>query len=126
MNLEALITKLKRIGFKEEYLPTVILNGERIPGVKIYHELKADLQFATKLLSAEPEPVHSASLADNTSGKLNVSEPQIEGAHLQQKISGSGLNGPQQQLLPAGRGGGASITPHQFGLTPFQSMCKAY
>lgn len=114
--LEALIVKLKRIGFKEEYLPTVNHNGERTPGVKIYHELKSDLQCATKLLNMNLQE-QSASLTNTTGG---VSEAQT--GSTQQR---AGLSHPQQQQqqVPAARGGGVSITPHQFQLTPFQSMC---
>ena len=117
--LEALIVRLKRIGFREEYLPAVTHNGERIPGVKVYHDLKTDLQCATKLLSINPQ-AQCTNLSNATGGTLNVSEAQTGGTQLQQR---TGVSCTQQQQVPAG-GGGASFTPHQFGLTPFQSMCK--
>ena len=115
--LEALIVRLKRIGFREEYIPAVTHNGEQIPGVKVYHDLKADLQCATKLLSINPQ-AQSTNLSNATGG--NVSEVQTGGTQLQQR---TGVSCTQQQQVPAG-GGGASFSPHQFGLTPFQSMCK--
>ena len=140
--------KLKQIGFREEYLPAVNQNGERTPGVQIYHEIKSYLQCASKLLAVDPR-TQSASLTNNTGDNLNVSEAQTgSGIQLQQRagltcpqqqqvptVRGggvpitphqqrAGLTCPQQQVPTAARGRGVPITPHQFGLTPFQSMCK--
>ena len=136
--------KLKSLGYSEEDILSVNYNGKPIQSVKIIYELRHDLQCAAKLLGTSAKPRPTSANSNSTlsrvgelqagmrptsqsmpgtggggggeQGTMGLATPQ----HQQPKIGGGGLSGPQQQRMFSGRGAG-TCTPHQFGLTPFQS-----
>lgn len=139
MELEALVVKLKSLGFSEEAILDVRQNGKPLQSVKIVCETRKNLLNAARVLGASRKKV----IDNDCGGASGVNSPGStrQGRDESQSRAGSSRSqttplpgmmtpqllqqraGQQQQLVSRGAagGGGGKLTPHQFGLTPFQS-----
>ena len=142
MEIEFIITKLKSLGYREEDILDIHVNGNPVPSIKTICETKTVLQHAAKILGDGGRTLQ-ASTATSTSGsnhtctrKTVTTAPAgvaqaggrtvggqggVQSAHAQLG-SLAGMVTPQRQEQPKHVNVVSAVTPHQFGLTPFQSM----
>ena len=116
--------KLKSLGYREEDILDIrTANGDPVPSVKTICETRTCLQRAAKVLGArdcrttttptDAGVMQAGRRADGGQGGVQST------AHGSQ-FCVAGMVAPQQQQLPHGSVA-QTVTPHQFGLTPFQS-----
>ena len=130
--------KLKSLGFSEEAILDVRQNGKPLQSVKIVCETRKNLLNAARVLGAS----RKKTIDNGCGGASGVNSPgSTRQGHESRSRAGSSRSqttplpdmmtpqllqqraGQQQQLVSRGAagGGGGKLTPHQFGLTPFQS-----
>ena len=132
--------KLKGLGYREEDILDIHVNGNPVSSVKTICETRTVLQYAAKVLGDGGRTLQ-ASTATSTSGSNHTRQTvttapagvaQAGGRTVggqggvqsaQAQLSSlAGMVTPQRHEQPKHVNVVSAVTPHQFGLTPFQSM----
>lgn len=134
MEIEAIVMKLKSLGYREEDILDIHVDGRPVPSVKTICETRTALQYASKVLggggraqdsttsgssNTKPTTTPTASIA----GRRAIGDQGgVQSAQLGSRVIAAGMVTPQQQQQSQHGGVTKVVTPHQFGLTPFPSM----
>lgn len=127
--------KLKTLRYKEEDILDIHVHGHPVPSVKTICETRTALQYAAKVLSGGGTTQASiTSGSSNTrptttttcgvmqaGGRTDGNQSGVQCAQLGSQLSVAGMVTPQRQQ-PQHGSVAQIVTPHQFGLTPFQSI----
>ena len=120
MEIEGIIAKLKSLGYKEEDILDIHVDGNPVPSVKTICEARTALQYTGKFLGGgggimqasgtggrcNPGPTTTTSGVD---GKRDVAQSRVESAHLGNQRNVAEMLATQQQHL---QHGAQTVTPH--------------
>ena len=139
MEIEAIVMKLKSLRYREEDILNIHIHGNPVPSVKTICETRTALQYAAKVLAigggGRTQPSTATSGSNNTrqttttansgvmqaGGKTDGGPSGVQSAQYGGQFSATGMVTPQRQQPSCGSAA-QIVTPHQFGLTPFQSI----
>ena len=122
MEIEAIVAKVKSLGVSEEEILSVQRHGKPLSSAKIVCEMRSNLQTAARTLYAAAKKGQQGNTANNCATPVQHGIPGRSRG--QSSVTQHGLT-PQQQIQSVQQQqqrGGPACTPHQFGLTPFQSI----
>lgn len=132
--------KLKSLGYREEDILDIHnADGSPVPSVKTICETRTALRRAAKVLGtgertqasysgSNTRPTTTATTdagAMQEGRRMDGGQGGVQSAQLASQLSVAGMVIPQRQQPPHGSIA-QTVTPHQFGLTPFQSTSSYY
>ena len=137
MEIEAIVMKLKSLRYREEDILSIHVHGNPVPSVKTICETRTALQYAAKVLNGggRLQPSTTTSGSNNTrqtstntgvmqaGGRTDGGPSGVQSAQHGGQFSAAEMVTPQRQQLSHGSAA-QTVTPYQFGLTPFQSIAN--
>jgi hypothetical protein len=137
MEIEAIVMKLKSLRYREEDILDIRVHGNPVPSVRTICETRTALQHAAKVLgrggrtqtsttTSGRRQTATPTLSTANSGVLQAggrTDGDLSGVQSAPRLGGhfsvTGMVTPQRQQASCGSAAQV-VTPHQFGLTPFQ------